>query len=52
LLNREITGQKDRMLRWKLVNTLLPLMVVLIAGLSVQLLRKKRSGWEERNPKG
>ena len=52
LLNREITGQKDRMLRWKLVNTLLPLMVVLIAGLSVQLLRKKRYGWEERNPKG
>ena len=42
LLNREVTGQKSRALKWKLVNTLLPLALVLLAGLLYQWIRRRR----------
>jgi len=42
LLNNEIINQKSQLLKWKLINTLLPLLLVLIAGLVIQLLRRRR----------
>jgi ABC-2 type transport system permease protein len=42
LLNRELISQKLQLLKWKLVNTLLPLLLVLVAGLAIQVVRKRR----------
>jgi len=42
LLNREIIGQKSQLLKWKLINTILPLLLVLISGIVIQVVRKRR----------
>jgi ABC-2 type transport system permease protein len=42
LLNNELISQKSQLLKWKLINTLLPLVLVLIAGLIIQLVRKRK----------
>jgi ABC-2 type transport system permease protein len=42
LLNKEQIAQKSQLLKWKLINTLLPLLLVLIAGLAIQLVRRRR----------
>jgi len=42
LLNREIIGQKDKVLRWKLVNSVVPLVLVILSGVILQFLRKRR----------
>jgi len=42
LLNNEIISQRSQLLKWKLINTLLPLLMVLIAGLVIQLLRRRK----------
>ena len=42
LLNREFTGVKEQALKWKLVNTIAPLLLVIVAGMVVLFLRKKR----------
>jgi ABC-2 type transport system permease protein len=42
LLNKEITNQKSQVLKWKLVNTLLPLLLILIAGFLIQIIRRRR----------
>jgi ABC-2 type transport system permease protein len=42
LLNREITAQKVRLMKWKLLNTLLPLILVAVSGVAIHLLRRKR----------
>jgi ABC-2 type transport system permease protein len=42
LLNKEVLGQKPRLLKWKLVNTILPLLLVLVSGLIIQLVRRRR----------
>jgi len=41
LLNREITGQRSRLMKWKLLNTLLPLVLVVLSGLAFHLLRRR-----------
>ena len=42
LLNKEEISQKPQLLKWKLINTLLPLLLVLISGLVIQLVRRRR----------
>jgi len=42
LLNREITSSSEKALRWKLLNTLLPVLLVLLAGLLFRLIRKRK----------
>ncbi len=42
LLNRERIGQKSEVLKWKLINTLLPLILLLISGLAYQWIRKRK----------
>lgn len=42
LLNGEIINSKEQVLKWKLVNTLLPLLLLLLAGFALQTLRKHR----------
>jgi ABC-2 type transport system permease protein len=42
LLNREMITQKPQLLKWKLVNTLLPLLLVLMAGVAIHAVRKRR----------
>jgi ABC-2 type transport system permease protein len=42
LLNKEAIGQKSRLLKWKLINTLLPLLLVLVSGLLIQVARRRR----------
>jgi ABC-2 type transport system permease protein len=42
LLNKEILGEKSRLLKWKLVNTLLPLLLVLVSGLIIQVVRRRK----------
>ena len=42
LLNREVIGSKSRLLKWKLINTLLPLLLVVVAGLAIQGVRRKK----------
>ncbi len=44
LLNREITSQRDRLIVWKLINSLAPLLLVIISGIVLQLARRKRYG--------
>ncbi len=43
LLNREITGQKQRLRRWILLNTLLPLILVIFSGIIIQGFRRSRN---------
>ena len=42
LLDREVTTNRSESLKWKLINTLGPLLVVLISGIIFQLLRKRK----------
>jgi ABC-2 type transport system permease protein len=42
LLNGELIGSKKQLLTWKLVNTLLPLILLLLAGAALQVIRKRR----------
>ena len=42
LLNREITGQRDKVLAWKLINTLVPLFLVIISGIILYFIRRRR----------
>jgi len=42
LLNKEQLSQKSQLVKWKFINTLLPLLLVLIAGLAIQLIRRRR----------
>lgn len=42
LLNREITGNPVRVLRWKLLNALLPVALVLLGGLLFSMYRKRK----------
>jgi len=42
LLNGELISQKQELLKWKLVNTLLPLLLVLVVGVAIQAVRKRR----------
>ena len=42
LLNKEITGQRSRLLKWELINVLVPLLLVLISGVVIQVIRKRR----------
>lgn len=42
LLNKEILGQKSQLLKWKLINTLLPLLLVVVSGLIIQVVRRRR----------
>lgn len=42
LLNSEISTRKGELLKWKLLNTLLPLLLLLMAGLIIQLARKRK----------
>jgi ABC-2 type transport system permease protein len=41
LLNKEVLGQKSQLLKWKLLNVLLPLLLVLISGLIIQVVRRR-----------
>lgn len=42
LLNNEIISQRSQLLKWKLINILFPLLMVLTAGLVIQLIRRRR----------
>jgi len=42
LLNREMIESKSRLLKWKLINTLIPLLLVVVAGLAIQGVRRKK----------
>ena len=42
LLNKEVLNQKSQVLKWKLLNTLLPLLLVLLAGGIFQWIRKRK----------
>lgn len=42
LLNNELITQKSQLLKWKLINIMLPLLLVLIAGLIIQAVRRRR----------
>ncbi len=42
LLNEELLSQQQQLLKWKGMNTLLPLLLVLVAGISIQILRRRR----------
>jgi ABC-2 type transport system permease protein len=42
LLDKVVLGQKSQLLKWKLINTLLPLLLVLISGLIIQVVRRRR----------
>ena len=42
LLNKELINQKSQVLKWKLINTLLPLLLVLVSGLVIQAVRRRR----------
>ena len=42
LLNKELISQKPQLLKWKLINTLLPLLLVITTGLIIQLVRRRR----------
>jgi gliding-associated putative ABC transporter substrate-binding component GldG len=42
LLNRELTGQGSGSMKWKLINMLLPLLILLLSGVVYQWIRKRR----------
>ena len=42
LLNREITADRQAVVRWKLLNTLIPLLLVVISGILIQVMRNRK----------
>ena len=42
LLNREIITRREQLLVWKLINSLLPLLLVVVMGVLLQLARKRK----------
>ncbi|MCK4879983.1 MAG: gliding motility-associated ABC transporter substrate-binding protein GldG [Bacteroidales bacterium] len=42
LLNNELISQKSQLLKLKLINTLLPLLLVVISGVFIQVVRRRR----------
>lgn len=42
LLDREVINNRSKTLKWKLINTLIPLLVVFLAGAVFQVLRKRK----------
>ncbi len=42
LLNNELISQKSQLLKLKLINTLLPLLLVLISGVVIQVVRRRK----------
>ena len=42
LLNAEITGQRERVLYWKLINTFVPLLLVILSGIIFHFVRKRK----------
>lgn len=42
LLNKELISQKSQLLKWKLLNTMLPLFLVVITGIVIQVARRRR----------
>lgn len=42
LLNRDITGQKERVLVWKLINALVPILLVVVSGIILHYARRRR----------
>lgn len=42
LLNREVTGDRGRVMQWRLFNTLFPVALVVVAGLLFQVFRRRR----------
>jgi len=42
LLNREVINDDAAVLKWKLLNVLLPLVLVLLSGLAIQLIRRNK----------
>jgi len=47
LLDREKTGDSKVVLKWKLINSLVPIVLVLLTGLVFSLYRKRRYGRQE-----
>jgi ABC-2 type transport system permease protein len=45
LLNPEITGRKKTAMKWKLVNSVVPPVLVMIAGVIIFMVRKRRYSW-------
>ncbi|MFO7668488.1 MAG: gliding motility-associated ABC transporter substrate-binding protein GldG [Bacteroidales bacterium] len=42
LLNREITSQRESLVFWKLINSILPMLLVMIPGIILQFARRRR----------
>jgi ABC-2 type transport system permease protein len=42
LLNRELTAEPSMAMKWKLINTLLPLLLLLLVGVFYQWIRKRK----------
>jgi len=42
LLNKELLAQRSQLRKWKLINTLLPLLLVLVSGVAIQLVRRRK----------
>jgi gliding-associated putative ABC transporter substrate-binding component GldG len=42
LLDREVMNNRTSLIKWKLVNTLVPLLLVLLSGVLIQLARRKK----------
>ncbi len=42
LLNREITSQRESLVFWKLINSILPMLLVIIPGIILQFARRRR----------
>ena len=42
LLNNELINQKSQLLKWKLINTLFPLLLVVLSGIVIQVVRRRR----------
>ena len=44
LLDREVINDRGRAWRWKVLNMLVPLILVVVSGILIQLTRKRRYG--------
>jgi ABC-2 type transport system permease protein len=44
LLNRELISGRSRVMKWKVLNAGLPMLLVILAGLILQLMRKRKYG--------
>jgi ABC-2 type transport system permease protein len=42
LLDREITGRRNQMVKWKVINTVLPVLLTVLAGLLIVAWRKRK----------